>query len=338
MFGQMSVKGNWSLVSPPCHIPDRWINEKGELSCRKRKQALPALFFVRNSCASGYQTACTQSRKDNGDILRNWSSVRNLAHKVSDFSENVMKEFHVGPDKGHIERSCRDIDVITFGNLCVDIVLNVPTLPPKSYKEKLAYMNDLARSSPEKKFWEAGGNSNFAIAAARLGMRCAALGHIGDEKYGKFLHEVLEKEGVQVVGLDEKNIKDETLVCWVLIDSEHRHGFCSRFDFNKDPAFKWMNELPKSAKDVIQRSKVVFFNGFVFDEITPDMIISAVEFANKTGCVVFFDPGPRAKSLFNGSACQKHALQKLLMYSDVLLLTAEEVTCLQYVQFLVLFI
>lgn len=77
-----------------------------------------------------------------------------------------------------------------------------------------------------QKFWEAGGNSNFAIAAARLGLQCAALGHIGYEKYGSFLHEVLEKEGVQVIRLQKEKIQEETLLCWVLVDPDHCHGFC----------------------------------------------------------------------------------------------------------------
>ncbi|MCO5609515.1 hypothetical protein L7F22_063743 [Adiantum nelumboides] len=101
-----------------------------------------------------------------------------------------------------------------------------------------------------------------------------------------------------------------------------------RFDFNKDPAFLWIKELPVCAKETIQRSKVLFFNGFLFDEITPDMITSAVDFAHETGCVVFFDPGPRGNSLCKGSANQQHVLQKLLTCSDVLLLTADEAKAL----------
>ena len=44
----------------------------------------------------------------------------------------------------------RTIDVTTFGNLCVDIVLKVNVLPPSSTIEKLSYMEKLASSSPDK--------------------------------------------------------------------------------------------------------------------------------------------------------------------------------------------
>ena len=46
--------------------------------------------------------------------------------------------------------SSKDIDVATLGNLCVDIVLNVPSLPPENDDERRAYMERLSSSPPEK--------------------------------------------------------------------------------------------------------------------------------------------------------------------------------------------
>jgi hypothetical protein len=43
-----------------------------------------------------------------------------------------------------------NIDVATLGNLCVDIVLNVPKLPPRSREASFAYMQDLSKSPPDK--------------------------------------------------------------------------------------------------------------------------------------------------------------------------------------------
>lgn len=41
-------------------------------------------------------------------------------------------------------------DVATLGNLCVDIVLNVPKLPPNSREGRKAYMDELSKSPPDK--------------------------------------------------------------------------------------------------------------------------------------------------------------------------------------------
>ena len=42
------------------------------------------------------------------------------------------------------------VDVATLGNLCVDIVLNVPNLPPAKKEDRKAYMDRLAASPPDK--------------------------------------------------------------------------------------------------------------------------------------------------------------------------------------------
>ncbi|KAK9067574.1 hypothetical protein SSX86_011685 [Deinandra increscens subsp. villosa] len=226
----------------------------------------------------------------------------------------------------------KEFDVATLGNLCVDVVLNVPNLPPSSFDERKSYMEQLSKSPPDKKYWEAGGNCNMAIAAARLGLRCNAIGHIGNEIYGKFILDVLHDEGINVVAMREEDDMSntssrseyETLLCWVLVDPLQRHGFCSRADFSKEPAFAWMKVLSDEVKSSIQKSKVLFCNGYGFDELPAGLISSALEYAVEVNTSIFFDPGPKGKSLAVGTPEEQDALAKLLRFSDVLLLTSEE--------------
>lgn len=225
----------------------------------------------------------------------------------------------------------KEFDVATLGNLCVDIVLNVPKLPPNSREERKAYMDELSKSPPDKQYWEAGGNCNMAIAAARLGLHCTTIGHVGDEIYGHFLLDVLRKEGISMVGMSEQgqiasssSTEYETLQCWVLVDPLQRHGFCSRADFSKEPAFSWMVKLSTEVKMALKQSKILFCNGYGFDELPPDLILSALEYAAEVGTSIFFDPGPRGKTLANGTPDEQKALDMLLRMSDVLLVTSEE--------------
>lgn len=76
----------------------------------------------------------------------------------------------------------------------------------------------------------------MAIAAARLGLHCISIGHVGDEIYGRFLIDVLSDEGISIVGMNEQSealnlssSNNETLLCWVLVDPLQRHGFCRSF-------------------------------------------------------------------------------------------------------------
>lgn len=225
----------------------------------------------------------------------------------------------------------KQFDVATLGNLCVDVILNVPNLPPPSREERKAYMDQLSKSPPDERCWEAGGNCNMAIAAARLGLHCIAIGHVGDEIYGRFLLDVLHDEGVGVVGMSEdkdvvhsSNAAYETLLCWVLVDPLQRHGFCSRADFSKEPAFTWMRKLSFGVKMAIKQSKVLFCNGYGFDELPANLIVSAMEYAVEVGTSIFFDPGPRGKSLSTGTPEEQGALDRCLRMTDVLLLTSEE--------------
>ncbi|XP_027095488.2 fructokinase-1 [Coffea arabica] len=255
-------------------------------------------------------------------------------NSLSFCNSNNASSFDVDVDDDERLRNVgviKEIDVATLGNLCVDIVLNVPRLPPKPLDQRKAYLDDVSKSPPDKRNWEAGGNCNMAIAAARLGLSCATIGHVGDEIYGQFLLDVLEDEGISVVRMDGENDEVssasaayETLLCWVLVDPMQRHGFCSRADFSNEPAFVWMKKLSPEAKKAIKHSKILFCNGYGFDELAPSLLVSALEYAVEVGTSVFFDPGPRGKTLHSGSPDEQRALSKFLRMSDVLLLTSEE--------------
>ncbi|KAK9087316.1 hypothetical protein Syun_029710 [Stephania yunnanensis] len=224
----------------------------------------------------------------------------------------------------------KDADIATLGNLCVDVVLSVQRLPLPSLEERRAYMEELSASRPDEKYWEAGGNCNVAIAAARLGLCCLTVGHVGDEIYGHFLLDVLNDEGIGMVGMSGQTDSSidisayETLICWVLVDPLQRHGFCSRADFSDDPAFSWLSKLSKEVKMAIRRSKVLFCNGYSFDELSPVLLASALEYSIEVGTSIFFDPGPRGKTLSSGTTEQRRALDQYLKMSDVLLLTSDE--------------
>jgi hypothetical protein len=114
-------------------------------------------------------------------------------------------------------------DVVALSNLCVDIVQQarspaaarafalhfaahcalmrapapqVSALPPREHDGRRALYNQLVASSPPQSSWEVGGNTNFAIAAARLGLGVTCLGHTGPDVYGAFMEQVLAEEGV----------------------------------------------------------------------------------------------------------------------------------------------
>lgn len=100
----------------------------------------------------------------------------------------------------------------------------------------------------------------------------------------------------------------------------------SQADFSAEPLYSWINGLSGEVKTAIKQSKIMFCNGYGFDELSPSLIMSAVEYAAEVGTAVFFDPGPKGKSLSTGTPDEQRALNLLLRMSDVLLLTSDEVS------------
>lgn len=82
--------------------------------------------------------------------------------------------------------------MIGLSNLCVDIVIPVQQLPPADPDARQALLQQLTADPPDQQHWELGGNCNFMIAAARMGMRVGSIGHVGNDMYGSYMDRVLQ--------------------------------------------------------------------------------------------------------------------------------------------------
>ena len=83
-------------------------------------------------------------------------------------------------------------DVIALGNICLDVFVEVDVLPSSDPATRKQLLETLTRSPPSQESWEVGGNCNFMIAAARLGLSVGSLGHVGDDVYGRYVDDVLQ--------------------------------------------------------------------------------------------------------------------------------------------------
>ena len=247
--------------------------------------------------------------------------------------------------------------MLALTNLCVDIVQSVEVLPSdEPAAARRAAYDALHASAPPPAQWEVGGATNFAIAAARLGLRSSCLGHTGRDVYGAFLEGVLRDEHV---GLHQLLADGEpgppTLLCWVLIDAhtgahgarERSHeshvipsrrtlmprhlppAFTSRFDFDPSPLLGCGASLPPHWVEPLRSTAWLAVNGFAFDDLAPPTVLAAVAACRAAGGRVLFDAGPRARLLAaDVPAGGAAALRHLMSTADVLLLTEEEAEAL----------
>ncbi|KAL6747771.1 sugar/carbohydrate kinase [Haematococcus lacustris] len=87
-------------------------------------------------------------------------------------------------------------DVVALGNLCCDVVLQVPQLPPADVGARQKLLAQLTSDPPAPTNWEVGGTANFMIAAARLGLKVSSIAHLGRDSYGDFTRQVLQAEHI----------------------------------------------------------------------------------------------------------------------------------------------
>lgn len=219
------------------------------------------------------------------------------------------------------------MDVIGLSNLCVDVVVPVRELPPPDTASREALLEELTSTSFSLDTWEVGGMTNFAIAAARLGLRTGTVGHLGSDSYGDYMEKVLRGERVNSILRIEPpeeahGILDRTLVCFVLVDPAGGHTFCSRYDFGPWPLLEGVDHLPTHVIQALTRTRAVCLNGYVFDELPLALVKAAAEVASGSGAAIFFDPGPRCFTMKEGARLE--ALETMMSLSDTVLMTLEE--------------
>jgi sugar/nucleoside kinase (ribokinase family) len=262
-------------------------------------------------------------------------------------SRNASEVVHVSSSASSSsgDDSIKDIDVVTLGNMCVDVFHSVESLPEdKNELKTTETLNDLLARTEKMKAMECeelevGGNTNFLIAASRLGLKAVSLGQIGNDFYGTFMKEVLREERVGFQSYEEKQnlsssasstnstSESRTLVCFVLVDGSGSHAFCSSYDLGPWPLLAEKYKLGADVKAALRKSKAMFVNGFAFDELAPNDVVEATDIIHKHGGAVFFDPGPRAFT-FHETELRKKALISLIKRTDVVLATAEELAAL----------
>lgn len=154
---------------------------------------------------------------------------------------------------------------------------------------------------------ELGGVCNFLIASSKLGLKAGIIGCIGEDENGKFIRDLLDKEGVNITSLD--TIKGErTAIVLVLVDRDGKHSFIGINGVGI--------ELCKAVNaDKIKSSKVIYTSGHtLIRSPSLDFTLEAIKKASELNIPVFFDPGPLVNKI------QTNVLDIVLTNTNTLLL------------------
>ena len=114
----------------------------------------------------------------------------------------------------------KKFEIAGYDMPCVDLAVNVDVFPKPNGGTGINAMS-----------WQGGGKvASGMVAAARLGAKCAMLGVVGSDDYGKFCIRDFERHGIDVTGMKVRE-GETTSLSIVLSDREtsgrsivYRHG------------------------------------------------------------------------------------------------------------------
>ena len=197
-----------------------------------------------------------------------------------------------------------NLDVISLGELLIDFI------PTKS--------GTTIKGAPAFKKAAGGAPANVAVACSRLGLKSGFIGKVGNDEYGSFLRDTLEKEGVDVskVYFDRRV---GTTLAFVLVDKDgERH-----FQFHRGADALLRSE--EIDEDYIRDSKIFHFGSIsLTSEPAKGATMRAVKAAEENGLTITYDPNLRL-SLWKSEEEAKKWMWAGLEKANVVKMNEEEV-------------
>ncbi len=168
-----------------------------------------------------------------------------------------------------------------------------------------------------------GAPANVAVQAARLGVKTGFVGKVGDDMFGRFLREVLSKEGVDTANLFFSREAATSLAFVRLSETGDRD-----FSFYRDPGADTQITFDEVDKDVLEQARVLCFGSLLLTaEPGRGAVPALVRYAREHGALTAYDPNWRAP-LWKSREAGIAAMKSLLPLADVVKASDEELEML----------
>ncbi|XP_065013040.1 fructokinase-1-like [Musa acuminata AAA Group] len=165
--------------------------------------------------------------------------------------------------------------VVSFGEMLIDFV---PTVSGVSLAEAPGFLK-----AP------GGAPANVAIAVARLGGRCAFLGKLGDDEFGRMLAAILRDNGVDDSGVTF-DAGARTALAFVTLRADGEREFM----FYRNPSADMLLTEAELNLDLIRKAKVFHYGSIsLITEPCRSAHLKAMEVAKEAGALLSYDPNLR---------------------------------------------
>ncbi len=164
-----------------------------------------------------------------------------------------------------------------------------------------------------------GAVANVVCAAARLGLKTAFLGKVGNDSHGRFLAGVLDEEGVDTSGLVFTDDAFTTLAFVSLFKNGERE-----FAFARKPGADTCIKASELKTEILTSCKVFHVGSLsMTDEPAREATLHGILTAKKAGAHISYDPNYRAP-LWSSEAQARKQMRSLLPYADFVKLSEDE--------------
>jgi fructokinase len=201
--------------------------------------------------------------------------------------------------------STAQLDVLALGELLIDMVAE-----------------DIGDLVGATSFHKAAGGApaNVAVGAVRLGRQAGFVGCVGDDPFGRFLRQTLEREGVATDGLRTTKEAPTTLALVSRAASGERD-----FQFYRSPGADTLLAASMIDDDLLRRAKILHVGSLsMTHEPARGATLHAITRAQEGGALVSVDPNLRPP-LWNGDLERaRREMTTLIAHANILKISEEE--------------
>ncbi|MGP1459418.1 MAG: carbohydrate kinase family protein [Treponema sp.] len=164
-----------------------------------------------------------------------------------------------------------------------------------------------------------GAPANCAAAVAKLGGKSAFIGMTGDDAFGRNARAALEVVGVDTSAMRVSQTQHTTLAFVALDENGERS-----FSFCRNPGADTQLAPVDLDANLLLNSRILHIGSLsLTDEPAKSATVEAVKIAKKAGALISYDPNWR-KALWRGRSDAVGMLKSLLLYSDIVKMSEEE--------------
>lgn len=166
-----------------------------------------------------------------------------------------------------------------------------------------------------------GAPANVAACVAKLGEQAKVITQLGEDAFGDFLVEAMEKAGIDVSAVSRTNQANTALAFISLKEDGERE-----FSFYRKPSADMLLEADKIHASYFEEGDILHFCSVdLIDAPVRRAHDQAIAFAKTKGCIICFDPNVRLP-LWEDHKAYQEVIRAYIPYANILKVSDEELT------------